>query len=65
MTATDLIIFLTKEITSKFPDKSKNEFYFLYNGKKLDYCSKTLESLGIADGTTFITFEIKPLLNEI
>ena len=31
MTATDLIIFLTKEITSKFPDKSKNEFYFLYN----------------------------------
>jgi len=23
-----------------------------------------LESLGIADGTTFLTFEIKPLLNE-
>ena len=64
MTATDLIIFLTKEITSKFPEKSKNEFYFLYNGKKLDYCSKTLESLGIDNGTTFITFEIKPLLNE-
>ena len=64
LTGTELIKALTEKIIEKYPEKSKNQFYFLYNGKKLDFTSKTVESLGIKEGDTFLAFEIKPLLDE-
>ena len=64
LTITELINLLTSKILSKYPEKSKNEFYFLYNGKKLDNSSQQISELGIETGTTFYTFEIKPLFNE-
>lgn len=32
--------------------------------RKLDFTSKTIDSLDIKDGDTFFAFEIKPLLDE-
>lgn len=48
----------------KYPEKSKNEFYFLSNGKKLDFSSIEMNDLGIDEGTTFYAFEINPLFNK-
>ena len=64
MTSTELINFLTNQILEKYPNKSNNEFYFIYNEKKLNLSSQTLDDLGIKDGDTFLAFEIKPLLDE-
>ena len=63
-TSTELISILTKRILKQFPDKSKNEFYFIYKGKKLNLSNRTLQDLGIKNGETFFAYEIKPLLDE-
>ena len=64
-TGTELIDIMTEKILEQYPEKSKNEFYFIYSeGRKLSATSQTLENLGIKDGETFYAFEIKPLLDE-
>ena len=63
-TCTDLIKLLILKILDIYPSKSKNNFYFIWNGQKLNYSSQSIYSLGIRDMDKILAYEIEPLFEE-
>ena len=61
ITCTEFIMTLIKKIRQYYPEKSENDFYFLCQGQKLNYSSKSIYSLGIRNGHNILVMEIKPL----
>ena len=64
ITCTGLIKMLFETIWKEYPEYKENELYFLWNGCKLHFSLKTLESLGLTDNSTIIAYIIDPLLEE-
>lgn len=63
-TCTQFINALIKKIIQFCPQKSENEFYFFWNGLKLNYSSNTIYSLGIRNGSVIMAMEVAPLFKE-
>lgn len=63
-TSNEFIILLYKAISEYYPEKTLSEFYFIYDGNKLNFSSQTVDSLKIHNGAIIMAYEIKPLFKE-
>ena len=63
-TCTEFILTLVKKIMQFYPEKSKNEFFFLWKGQKLNYSSIRLFSMGVKNGDVIMAMEIEPLFEK-
>ena len=63
-TCTEFIITLIEKVKQYFPQKSDNEYNFIWKAQKLNYGSKTIDSLGIKNGDQILAMEIKPLFEK-